>query len=160
GQPVDINSSRCQQIISQVVRNPATALSNPEGITSVFVLPINVAAERTSGIDFAAHYKWETGRVGNFDFNVGFTYVNRHDIQLAPDDPVDNELTDLYYYVIPRTKANYSVAWTLDKLNITVFGTRLGGLPNYDGDKRLGPTFVYNTSLNYRFSDSWQASLI
>ena len=35
-----------------------------------------------------------------------------HNIQLAADDPVDNELTDLYYYVIPRNKANYSVAWT------------------------------------------------
>jgi iron complex outermembrane recepter protein len=160
GAPVDINSSRCQQIITQVVRNPSTDLSNPEGITSVLVLPINVAAERTSGIDFAAHYKWETDHVGNFDFNVGMTYVIRHDIQLAPDDPVDNELTDLYYYVIPRTKANYSVGWTLDKFNVTLFGTRLGGLPNYDGDKRLGPTFLYNASLSYRFTDRLQGSLV
>ena len=160
GAPVDSNSATCQQIISQVVRNPSTDLSNPDGVTSVLVLPINVAAERTSGIDFAAHYLWETGRVGNFNFNLGFTYVMKHDIQLAPDVPVDNELTDLYYYVIPRTKANYSAAWTLDKFTATIFGTRLGGLPNYDGDKRLGPTFVYNASLNYRFSDQWQASLI
>ncbi len=160
GTPVDINSSRCQQVISQVVRNPATDLSNPEGVTSVLVLPINVAAERTSGIDVAAHYKWETGRVGTFDFNVGMTYHIRHDVQLAADDPVDNELTDLYYYVIPRTKANYSVAWSIDKFTATVFGTRIGGLPNYDGDKRLGPTFLYNASLNYRVSDQWQASLV
>jgi outer membrane receptor protein involved in Fe transport len=160
GAPVDINSSRCQQILTQVVRNPATDLSNPEGITSVLVLPINVAAERTQGIDFAAHYLWETGRVGNFNFNLGFTYVIKHDIQLAPDVPVDNELTDLYYYVIPRTKANFSAAWTLDKFTATLFGTRIGGLPNYDGTKRLGPTFMYNGSLDYRFNDHWNASLV
>ena len=84
----------------------------------------------------------------------------RHEIQLAPDDPVDNELTDLYYYVIPRTKANFSVAWTLDKFTATLFGTRIGGLPNYDGTERLGPTFMYNGSVNYRFNDHWQASLV
>jgi len=160
GAPVDINASRCQQIITQVVRNPATDLSNPEGVTSVLVLPINVAAERTSGIDVAAHYKWETNRVGTFDFNVGMTYQMHHEIQLAADDPVDNELTDLYYYVIPRTKANYSVAWSIDKLTATIFGTRIGGLPNYDGTQRLGPTFMYNGSLNYRFNDHWQGSLV
>jgi outer membrane receptor protein involved in Fe transport len=160
GASVDINSSRCQQVLSQVVRNPSTDLNNPDGITSVLVVPINVAAERTSGIDLAAHYRWETGRVGSFDFNAGFTYVMRHEIQLAPDDPVDNELTDLFYYVIPRTKANYSVAWNIDKLTATVFGTRIGGLPNYDGTKRLGPTFLYNGSLDYRFNDHWQASLV
>ena len=160
GQPVDINSSRCQQIISQVVRNSTTDPSNPEGITSVLVLPINAAMDRTSGIDFNAHYLWETNRFGNFNFTLGYTYVLKHEIQLAPDVPVDNELTDLYYYVIPRNKANYSAAWTYDKFTATIYGARLGGLPNYDGNKRLGPTFMYNASINYRFSERLAASLI
>ena len=154
GQPVDGNSARCQQIISQVVRNPATDLGNPEGITSVLVLPINAAVDRTSGIDFAGHYRLETDRIGRFDFNLGFTYVATHNIQLAPGDPVDNELTDLYYYVIPRSKANFSTTWTMDKFSATLYGSRLGGLPNYDGDERLGPTFVYNGTVNYRFADN------
>ncbi|MEP6483045.1 MAG: TonB-dependent receptor [Rudaea sp.] len=160
GQPVDMNSARCQQIISQVVRNPTTDASNPEGVTSVLVLPINAAMDRTSGIDFNAHYLWETSRFGNFNFMLGYTYVLKHDIQLAPDVPVDNELTDLYYYVIPRSKANFSTGWTYDKFTATLYGARLGGLPNYDGDKRLGPTFMYNASLNYRFSERLAASLI
>ena len=42
---LDINSSFCQQIISQVVRIPANAPSNPEGITSVMVLQINAAID-------------------------------------------------------------------------------------------------------------------
>ena len=44
-------------------------------------------------------------------------------------------MTDYYYYVIPRTKANYSVAWTIGKLTTTLYGARLGGIPNYDGDR-------------------------
>ncbi|MEO8802402.1 MAG: TonB-dependent receptor [Rudaea sp.] len=160
GRPVDSSSAFCQQVISQVVRNAASDPSNPEGVTSVLVLPINAAVDRTSGIDFNGHYRWDTNRFGSFDFNLGYTYVVTHTIQLSKDSPVDNQLTDLYYYVIPRTKANYSVAWTLDKFTTTLYGARLGGLPNYDGDKRLGPTFVYNASLNYRFNARAGVSLI
>lgn len=160
GQPVDSSSAFCQQVISQVVRNAASDPNNPEGVTSVLVLPINAAVDRTSGIDFNGHYRWDTNRFGSFDFNLGYTYVVTHTIQLSADSPVDNELTDLYYYVIPRNKANYSVAWTFDKFTTTLYGARLGGLPNYDGDKRLGPTFVYNASLNYRINTRAGLSLI
>ena len=160
GQPVDINSPTCQQIISQVVRNPSTDLSNPDGITSVLVLPINAAIDRTSGVDFHGHYLWETDRFGRFDFNLNYTYVITHEIQLKPGDPVDNELTDWYYYVIPRSKANYSVTWGIDKFSTTLYGSRLGGLPNYDGDQRLGPTFVYNASFSYTFNGRSSLSFI
>ncbi|MEP7042280.1 MAG: TonB-dependent receptor [Dokdonella sp.] len=160
GTPVDINSALCQQVIGQVVRNAATAPSSPEGITSVLVLPINAANDRTSGIDLNAHYTLETDRLGSFGFGFGYTYVLKHEIQLFAGDPVVDELRDLYNYVIPRDKANYSVAWTLDKLTTTVYGARLGGLPNYDGTERLGPTFLYNASVNYRFSDRLAVSLI
>jgi outer membrane receptor protein involved in Fe transport len=116
------------------------------------VLPINAAVDRTSGIDFNAHYLISTDRIGTFDFNLGFTDVLTHTIQLFPGDPVDNELTDWYYYVIPRNKASYSAAWSIGDFTTTVHGSRLGGLPNYDGTQRLGPTSVYNASLNYRFT--------
>jgi len=50
--------------------------------------------------------------------------------------------------VIPRYKASYSVAWTLGKVTTTLFGTRLGGLPNYDGTERLSPTNKFNGSMH------------
>jgi iron complex outermembrane recepter protein len=118
----------------------------------VMVLPINAAVDRTSGIDFNAHYLLTTDRLGNFDFNLGFTDVLTHTIQLFAGDPVVNEFTDLYDYVIPRNKASYSVAWSIGDLTTTVHGSRLGGLPNYDGTVRLGATAVYNASLNYRIT--------
>jgi iron complex outermembrane recepter protein len=152
GQPVDINSSLCQQVISQVVRNSPTAGSNPEGITSVLVLPINAAVERTSGIDFNGHYLLTTDRAGNFDFSLGYTQVLTHTVQFFAGDPVVNELTDWYDYVIPRHKASYAVAWSIGDFTTTVHGSQLGGIPNYNGDRRLQTSAVYNASLNYRFT--------
>jgi iron complex outermembrane receptor protein len=147
-------------VIGQVVRNSPSVPTNPEGITSVLVLPINAANDRTSGLDFNVHYLLETDRVGSFGFNFGYTYVMKHEIQLFAGDPVVDELRDLYDYVIPRDKANASVAWTLDKVSTTVYGARLGGLPNYDGTERLGPTFLYNASVNYRVSNRLAVGLI
>ena len=160
GTPVNINSALCQQVLTQVVRNPASVPSNPEGITSVMVLPINAAVDRTSGVDLEARYSLHTAYAGKFDFNLGYTDVLTHTIQLFPGDPVDNELTDLYYYVIPRNKTSYSVTWNFGNFTSTVHGSRLGGLPNYNGDTRLGATYLYNGSVNYRFSPRSTLSLI
>ena len=89
GQPVDIGSALCQSVISQVVRNSAGAVGNPEGVTSVLVLPINAAIDHTSGVDFNARYcVGYRSRYGKFTFNLGYTYVITHDIQLFKGDPV------------------------------------------------------------------------
>jgi len=160
GAPVDGNSSFCQQVDSQVVRNPANAPFNPEGVTSVLVLPINAAIDQTSGVDLNAHYRWNTHRAGTFDFNFGATYVIMHRTQLSADSPVDNEMTDIYYYLIPRTKANASVTWNYHDFTATLYGSRLGGIPNYDGTRRLAPTFLYNTTLGYRVAPNVNVSLI
>ncbi len=83
----------------------------------------------------------------------GYTHVIKHTIQLTAEQPVDDELTDLYYYVIPKDKATYSAGWTLGPITTTIHGNWLGGLPNYDGTQRLGPTQVYNASVVYRFTE-------
>jgi iron complex outermembrane recepter protein len=153
GPPADAASQECQQVESQVVRNSPTALSNPEGITSVLVLPINAAVDHTSGIDVSAHYSLNTDHIGKFDFNLGYTEVLTHTIQYFAGDPVDNELTDWYNWVIPRNKGSYSAAWSIGDFTTTVHGSRLGGLPNFDGTQRLPSTSVYNASLNYRFTE-------
>jgi outer membrane receptor protein involved in Fe transport len=142
------------------VRNAPNASYNPNGITSVLVLPINAAIDQTSGVDFNAHYRLNTSRLGSFDFNFGATYVIMHKTQLSPDSPVDNELTDLYYYLIPRTKANASVTWNIHDFTATLYGSRLGGIPNYDGTQRMGPTFLYNATFGYRVTPGINVSLI
>jgi iron complex outermembrane recepter protein len=160
GQPVDVNSALCQQVLSQVVRNSPTAASNANGITSVLVLPINAAVDRTSGVDINAHYVLGTEHFGSFDFNLGFTDVLTHTIQFFAGDPVVNELTDWFDYVIPRNKASYSVAWSVGDFTTTIHGSRLGGIPNFDGKRRLGSTSVYNASWNYRVNSRSAITLI
>ncbi|HTP39404.1 MAG TPA: TonB-dependent receptor [Steroidobacteraceae bacterium] len=160
GQPVDSNSALCQQVISQVVRNPVTGNASSEQITSVLVLPINAAIDQTSGVDLDLHYKLNAGAAGKFDFNIGYTDVLTHYIQLFAGDPVVDEFADLYDYVIPRTKTKYSVAWNVDKVTTTVYGSRIGGLPNYDGDTRLSPTYLYNASFDYAFSPRGSVTFI
>jgi len=160
GNPVNGSSSYCQMIESQVVRNAANAPFNPNGITSVLVLPINAAIDQTSGVDFNTHYRLDTSPFGTFDFNLGATYVIRHTIQLSADTPVDNEMTDIYYYLIPRTKANASVTWNYHDFTATLYGSRLGGIPNYDGTRRLAPTFLYNATFGYRVTPDINVSLI
>ena len=118
----------------------------------MLVLPINAAVDRTSGIDFNGHYLLTTERAGNFDFSLGYTQVLTHTVQFFEGDPVVNELTDWYDYVIPRHKASYAVAWSIGDFTTTVHGSQLGGIPNYDGDRRLQTSTVYNASLNYRFT--------
>jgi len=150
GQPVNINSALCQSVLRQVSRNPVSAYPlTSEVVNSVLVLPINAAVERTTGIDFSVHYLLEAGRYGNFDFNGNFTDALSHTIQLYPGDPVDNEFTDWYDYVLPRNKASYSAAWIFHDWTTTLHGSRLGGIPNYAGTERLGSTAVYNLSSTY-----------
>jgi len=160
GQPVNGNSALCQSVESQVVRNSANAISNPLGITSVLVLPINAAVDRTSGIDINARYHIPTANAGSFDLRFAFTDVLTHTIQLYPGDPVDNELTDLYYYVIPRYKGSYSGTWTIGPWSTTLHGSLTGGLPNYEGTTRLPATQRYNGTINYRVTERATLTLV
>jgi iron complex outermembrane receptor protein len=159
GAPVDTNSGLCKSIESQVVRNPATGF-NPLGITSVLVLPINAAVDRTSGIDINARYHLPTAGAGSFDFKLGFTDVLTHTIQLFPGDPVDNELTDYFNYVIPRYKGSYSGTWNIGNISATLHGSLIGGLPDFNGDRRLASTTRYNGSLTYRFTERGSMTFI
>ncbi|MBS0591639.1 MAG: TonB-dependent receptor [Proteobacteria bacterium] len=143
---LDMNSGLCKAATGQVFRNATN------DITSVLVLPINAATHRTSGVDFNIRYLWETDRLGNFEFKLGGTYVVTNRIQNYAGDPFVNELSDYYDYVIPRSKANYSVSWEYGDFTTSVYGARLGGLPNYNGDQRMGPTMLYNATANYRLA--------
>lgn len=160
GNPVDGSSAFCQRIESQVTRNPADASYNPEGVTAVLVRPINLAMDQTSGVDVRAHYRVDANRAGRFNFNAGATYVNMHKVQTSPEVAVENKLTDIYYYGIPRLKANASATWNFHDFTTTLYGSRLSGLPNYAGEKRLAPTFLYNATFGYQITPDINVSLV
>ena len=163
GNPVDPNSPSCVDAISRITR-----LSN-DRLYGVFVNPINVARERTSGIDLSAHYKLETG-IGAFHFTGNYTWARMHSFQQYPGDATLDEFAINSGYDIPRNKTSATVSWIRDPFTVSLHGQRLGSLPNSDsydqivdisaGEKAwIGATYRYNASAQYRFSDHAQLSL-
>ena len=163
GNPVDANSPTCLDAIARVTR-----LANGN-LYGVYVSPINVARERTNGVDLSTHYRLDTG-IGTFRFSGNYTWTHEHDFQQYSGDVTIDQYAVNSGFDIPRSKASASVSWEKDALTLTVFGERLGRLPNSDsydqivdieaGEKAwIGATYRYNASAQYRFSDHAQLSV-
>ena len=102
-QPID--SPLCVDTLSRITR-----LSDGS-IYGVYVNPINVARENTSGIDFSTNLRIDT-RIGRFGLSGGYTWVREHEIQVYPDEPVVDMFAINSGYDIPRTKANACLLYT------------------------------------------------
>lgn len=166
GTPVDVNSPSCADAISRVSRVSDGRLHE----LRMRINPINVARENTSGIDFSTHYRWETA-LGNFRFAGTYTWVRKHESQQYTNDPFENQFAVNSGFDIPRSKASASVSWEKNRWSATLHGQRLGKLPSSssydkafdptDGTRPwVGATYRFNTSVQYRFSDHAQLSLI
>lgn len=163
GNVVNPTSPSCVDALSRITR-----LAN-DNLYGVFVNPINVARERTNGIDFSSHYKLATG-IGDFRFSGNYTWTREHEFQQFNGDVVEDQFAVNSGFDIPRSKASASVSWERNAWTVTVHGERLGRLPNSDSYDRIvdlsegekawmGATYRYNASMQYRFSDHMQLSL-
>lgn len=159
GSAVDINSPTCQDVIARVQRNGPTSPVDPNGLIGVNINPINVATERTSGVDVAAHYRISAGSWGVFNLAAGYTYVKDHTSQQYPGDPIINQLAFDSGYDIPRSKGNASITWIKDKWTTTLHGQRLDRLPNYDEDGYIPATYLFNASIQYQIAPNARVSL-
>ncbi len=159
----DITSPTCVDALARVTRTADGRLYG------VYVNPINVARESTSGIDVGLRYRLQTG-AGDFIFNGTHTWVKEHDFQRYPGDPTEDQFAVNSGFDIPRTKTSVSVTWEKDAWSATVYGSRLGKLPNsdsydqvFDPDSGDSPyikaTYRYNASVQYRFDDHSRLSL-
>ncbi|TBR37269.1 MULTISPECIES: TonB-dependent receptor [Dyella] len=164
GTPVDPNSPTCQAALARVTRLDSGKLYG------VYVNPINIASENTSGVDVSAHYRIDTS-IGTFRLSGNYTWVREHKFQQYPGDPTIDEFAVNSGFDIPRTKANASISWERKGWNVTLYGERLGRLPNsdsydqvYDPDSGESPwvhaTYRYNASVQYKFTDRLQLALL
>ncbi|BBD80689.1 TonB-dependent receptor [Aerosticca soli] len=164
GTPVDINSPTCRDALARVVRTSSGKLYG------VYVNPINVAREETSGVDITTHARWDT-RIGILRFVGNHTWVRKHDIQQYPGDPTINEFAVNSGYDIPRTKTSASLSWERKAWTTTLHGERLGRLPTYlsyaqqadrsKGDPVwVGATYRFNASVQYKFNDHAELALL
>jgi len=159
---LDITSPTCIDALSRITRSANGSLYG------IYVNPINVARETTSGVDLTARYRFDTG-IGAFTLTANHTWVDHHDFQQYPGDPVEDEFAVNSGFDIPRTKTSASVTWEYGAFSTTLHGQRLGKLPNgwsydqvwEDGDP--GPyipaTYRYNLSMAYRFNDHSRLAL-
>lgn len=157
GTPVDPGSPTCVDALSRITR-----LSDGR-LYGVFVNPINVARESTSGVDVSTHYRLATA-IGDFRLSGNYTWVRKHDYQQYAGDAVEDQFAVNSGFDIPRNKTSASIAWERNAWTVTLHGQRLGRLPSSDSydqtyaeDDPQGPwidaTYRYNASLQYRFSD-------
>ena len=157
----DPDSATCVDMLARITRTVDGS------IYGVHVNPINIARERTQGVDAASNLRFDTP-VGLFRLNAGYTWVDRHDIQEYPDEAVVDQFAVNSGYDIPRTKASLLVGWEKNAWSASVQGRRLGSLPNgwsYDevweeGDPgpKIGATYRYNANVQFRFNDHSQIS--
>ncbi|MFT4198517.1 MAG: TonB-dependent receptor [Pseudoxanthomonas sp.] len=160
---LSITSATCVDALSRVTRLADGTLY------SVYVNPINIARERTSGIDFAAHYRLDTG-IGQFTLSVEHTWVHKHLIQVYAGDETVDAFAVNSGYDIPRTKTSISLGWSNAGWSATVYGQRLGKLPSYasyeeeyEWDSGVSPwipaTWRYNLSVSKQFGDHAKLAL-
>lgn len=156
GTVVDINSPTCQDAIARVNRFASGSYAGQ--ISSIRVNPINIARERTSGIDLAFRGSLPTS-FGNFTLSLGHSHVFKHSFQRYPGDPIIDKLAADSSYYIPRDKSTGSLGWEYEGAKFTLSGTRLGKLPNYDEDAYLKASYLFNATLQYDVTDHLRASL-
>jgi iron complex outermembrane receptor protein len=156
GAAVDINSPTCLDAIARVQRFTSGALAGE--IEAIRVNPINIAREKTSGIDVAFRGTLPTS-FGDFTLSLAHSHVFKHSFQQYPGDPVIDKLAADSGYYLPRDKSNGSITWASDGAQFTFSGTRLGKLPNFDEDAFIKASYLFNATLQYDFTDHMRGSL-
>jgi outer membrane receptor protein involved in Fe transport len=135
-----------------------TSGGNVGQIEAIRVNPINIAVEKTSGIDVSFRGSVPTG-FGIFSLSLGHSHVFDHEFTQYPGDPSLDKLAADSGYYLPRDKSTGAFGWELDGLQFTLSGTRIGKLPNYDEDAFLEASYLFNATLQYDFTDHFRGSL-
>lgn len=153
GAAVDANSKQCQDFMSFVQRS-----ENGEGrITTFWTYPYNQALSETSGVDTAWNYRFGT-RWGDFRLSAGHTIVIKlRDQQYAGDTVLDRRYNRQYFDF--RSRANWGINWKKNTWSAYMGGYRLGSLPNWAEDNRIGPFIVWNGSVSKTLTDNFTVGL-
>ncbi|MCB1625048.1 MAG: TonB-dependent receptor [Pseudomonadales bacterium] len=155
GTPVAVNSPTCQDAIARVIRFASGV--NAGALDAVAVNPINTSREKTTGFDLAMNGRWPTP-IGQLSLSLSHTHVITHSFIQYAGDPTINKLAFDSGYDIPRDKSTASVGLKTGPLKVTLEGRRLGKLPNYDENAYIRSSTLFNSTLQYDFSDHLRTS--
>ena len=179
---LDINSARCVDAIARIERSPVIAdpdrILNSENVTKITVRPINVAEERVTGIIAGANFRTE-GKYGRLNIGLEWNLTHAHTQRTFPDDPVyDTFSNDQLMTAEFKSILSGDIGWQLGRWGVNVHGVRYGSMPNYSRQfesawtdaelpppnnvlpGRVRPWMLYNTTFDFKVSDSSTLSLI
>lgn len=98
----DLNNVFCDLIARQ------NGGPNAGQIVDFTVVPQNVAAFRTAGLDFNVNYRVDAGKIGKFNFNLVGNYLDRLEFIGTPGAPVTNERQEDF---APKYQVTLDLTW-------------------------------------------------
>lgn len=176
---LDINSARCVDAISRVIRtapNPNNPLLS-ENIDLVIVKGINIAEENVSGVTAGTTWRVDTG-IGKFNLGLDYNLTLNHKTKTSPDSPSFDVFSSGQLLTAEfKSIVTGDLGWEYGKWAANLHGIRYGSLPNYAkqftsdpanpyvtsngvGPGMVRPWMLYNLSLDYDITDNSTLSLI
>ena len=156
---LDINSLTCQEAMSFITRNPADAVVNPSALVSVRTDPINDTRRENSGIDAKVDYDIDS-EYGFFRFNFSWSHtLSAYSTQGRDGETNPEGYRDDMWNFNARSKVKGSINWSLDDWRVSIIGDRVGSLPRWDEEGRIGPHMNYNMTFGYTISENSALSL-
>lgn len=148
------NSALCQQVNSQVQRNPITGI-----VSSITQYYVNISNEVTDSVTAEAKYQFDPTRFGTFGLQFDYNDMLKHSYQIYPGSAPINQLTNPLYSQEFKSIATGALNWSLhDTWSSTLYWHRYGPTPNYDaftygsgykGAGSVSPWITWNWSLTY-----------
>ncbi|MFL6593229.1 MAG: TonB-dependent receptor plug domain-containing protein [Luteimonas sp.] len=177
---LDINSARCQDAISRVIRTPVNP-TNPllsENVDLIIVKGINIAEENVSGVTAGGNWRWSADRFGKFHLGLEYNLTLKHKTKTSPDSPPFDVFSSGQLLTAEfKSIVTGDLGWEGDRWAANLHGVRYGSLPNYArqfttdpanpyvtsngvGPGTVGPWMLYNLSVDYNITDNSTLSLI
>ena len=157
GSPVDGSSASCQYYLGLIDRLGVDDVNDNE-IDQFRSVPFNQASVETSGIDATWRYQLDTDRLGDWDFQLGWTHVLKLEEQEFPGDAIRNTRDHMQFFNF-RSRVNWQVAWERDDWNAAVYGYRWGSLPNWAETGRIGSHVIWNANVQKEITDNLTAGV-
>ena len=155
----DGDSAYCQTLYAKIERVTNPDLEQDLELDTVNIVPINQSQLLQEGIDASLAYDLATDRLGSFELSLTYSLTTKYEEVVVEGDEPKDLLKALDNYE-PRSKVNGALTWRYGDFSSTIFGSRIGSLPNWAETERLnGGWTTWNLALGYDVNENLGVSL-
>ncbi|RDZ27536.1 TonB-dependent receptor [Lysobacter silvisoli] len=154
GQPFGFagDSAYCQLVTGLVTRTPEDGQSIGR-VTQVRSLPINQSFRRVAGIDAGLNWRIGTERYGRYNVRLNWSHTLKSERQVLATDRIEGDWRDDEDNLDFRSRVTAGLDWRRDAWSASLFTTRYGSLPKFNGQGRTGVHFLWNANVGKRITD-------